>query len=515
MKVTTFICRFFKIAAWTLMGAVLLLGVVLMLVYSPWSQDYLRRYVVTVMNKGDMKMDIESLKLHFPLDISVTGLALDMPGQSIAAGRLDASVRPLSLLRGHASISHADVEDGRFVIGAQDSAMYMTIDGRDISLRDADVALASMDINLGEGTIRGGRVNMTLNTDTAASDTTAAASVRMSIAVRRLVLDDFAYTMRMLPTIDSLGAVIRAGEASDIAIDLYGQTIGVRTFTGSGLDVAYIAPDSATVASAPVAAADTANAATVPWTIKIDSIGFDRSKALYTTRGVKPAQGLDFGYIEVDSLAIGVKDFYNRAATVRVPLHVSGTERCGMTIDASGTLAVDSLGTNLIGFKVRTPGGTGLFFNALIGMGNMTTEPSTPLMLHLDGEIARRDALNMFPAFATYLLPLPQNAPVKVHADVEGTAGNMTVEDISVNVNGTARLSAKGRVENVFDAAHIGGRLQLSGALLDLNRFKPILFDKKAAAEFNIPRTTFSGYAEMNSGNILGKLEARTEQGKI
>ncbi len=497
------------------MSVVLLLGALLMLVYAPWSQEHIRQYAVKMMNTGDTKMQLESFVLSFPFDVTLKGLVLDMPGQSIAARRLDASVSLLPLLTGHASISQADLTDGRFVIGSPDSAMYMTVSGREISLHDADVALASMSIDLGDGILKGGRVDMTLNPDTTAADTAATPPTRMSISVHRLILDDFAYTMRMLPVIDSLGAAIPAAIADDISIDLYRQNIGLRSFTGSGLDVAYILPDSATVAAMPVVPADTMAPEAAPWTINIDTIGFDRSKALYTTRGVKPLPGLDFTYIEVDSLTLGVKEFYNQAATVRVPLHVRGTERCGVTLDASGILAVDSLGTNLIGFKVNTPAATELFFNALIGMGDMTTEPSTPLELHLDGGIAPADAMKMFPAFAPYLIALPRNIPVRAHADVKGTAGDLAVDDFSINVNGTARLSAKGRLLNAFDPARIGGNLRLSGALLDLNRFKSVLFDKKSAADFNIPRTTFAGNVVMNSGNIRGKLEARTEQGKI
>lgn len=497
------------------MGIVLLAGALLTLLYAPWSQEYIRQYAIKMINKEDMKIQLESLELSFPLDVHLTGLALDMPGQSIAAGRLDASVGLLPLLRGHAMISQADLTDGAFVIGTPDSAMYMTIKGRTITLSDADVALSSMDISLNEGIIKGGRVSMTLNPDTTAADTAATPPTRMSIAVHRLILDDFAYNMRMLPAIDSLGAAIPAATATDISIDLYRQAICLNSFTGSGLDVSYIAPDSATIAATPVIPTDTAAPSTAPWTITIDSVGFDRSQALYTTRGVKPMPGLDFTYIQVDSLDLRVKDFYNRASTVRVPLQVHGTERCGVTIDASGTLDVDSLGTGLNGFNVSTPDATGIVFDALIGMGDMTTEPSTPLRLNLDGHLAPRDALKMFPAFAPYLLTLPRNSPIHARADIDGTAGDLDISEMSIVVNGMARLGAKGRLLSVFDPSRIGGSLQLSGELLDFNRLKPAFFDKSSSAGFDIPRTAFTGNVNMNSGNIRGKLEGRTGQGKI
>lgn len=98
------------------MGIVLLAGALLTLLYAPWSQEYIRQYAIKMMNKEDMKIQLESLELSFPLDVHLTGLALDMPGQSIAAGRLDASVGLLPLLRGHAMISQADLTDGAFVI---------------------------------------------------------------------------------------------------------------------------------------------------------------------------------------------------------------------------------------------------------------------------------------------------------------------------------------------------------------------------------------------------------------
>lgn len=497
------------------MGIVLLAGAILSLVYSPWSQEYIRQYVVKMMNTGGTSIQIESLELSFPLDVHLTGFAFDMPGQSITAGRLDASVSLLPLLRGHASISQADLIDGSFVIGTPDSAMYMIVQGRNITLGNADIALASMDISLNEGIIKGGRVSMTLNPDTTVADTAVTPPTRMSIAVHRLVLDDFAYNMSMLPTIDSLGAAIPAATATDISIDLYKQNISLGSFTGSGLGVSYITPDSATIAATPVIPTDTTAPAAAPWTIRIDTISFDRSKALYTTRGVKPMPGLDFSYIQVDSLDLSVKDFYNRAATVRIPLRVRGTERCGVTIDASGTLDVDSLGTGLNGFNVSTPDATELVFDALIGMGDMITEPSTPLRLNLDGHLAPRDALKMFPAFAPYLLTLPRNSPIHARADIDGTAGDLDIAVLSIVVNGTARFGARGRILNVFDPAQLGGRLQLSGEVFDFSRLKAAFFDKSTSAGFNIPRTAFTGNVDMNSGNIRGKLEARTEQGKI
>ena len=499
------------------MALLLLLGAVLILVYAPWSQEKLRVFAVEQMNRNGMTMQLDSLRLHFPLDIELAGLQLDMPGQSITAGHLEADVKLLPLLRGQADIGTARLADGSFTIGTPDSAMYMTIRGREITLRDASVGLATMNIDLEDGLIRGGRVDMTISPDTTATDTAKAEPTKMSINVRRLALDDFAYTMRMLPTIDSLGAAIPQATATGIAVDLYRQTIDLRGFTGEGLGVAYIAPDSATVAATPVvtaAAADSTSAA-APWTINIDTIGFARSKALYTTRGVKPAPGLDFTYIEVDSLDLSVSHFFNQAATLRVPLRVSGTERCGVTLATAGTLNITDKGLGLDSFSLSTPRGTDLDFSFLMGMGDMTAEPSTPLNLDLDGTVAAADARLMFPAFAPYFAALPPSSPLHARARINGTSGRLNIADLSVAVGTTARLTARGTVMNVFDPDRLAGNLALSGALVDMNRFKSLLLDKQTAAQFNFPATTFSGRVDMAAGHIEGNLEARTHDGKI
>ena len=85
MKVITYIRKSLKILLWTVMAIFLLLSAVLLLVYSPWSQNDMRRFAVEMMNRNGLKTEIAALRLKFPLDIEVEGLKLDMPGQAISA----------------------------------------------------------------------------------------------------------------------------------------------------------------------------------------------------------------------------------------------------------------------------------------------------------------------------------------------------------------------------------------------------------------------------------------------
>lgn len=462
-----------------------------------------------------MEVSLDSFRLRFPLDIEAGGVTLRMTeaGQLIKADRLDASVALLPLLEGCASVKDVSLTGASMIMGAPDSAMYMTINADTLKIDNASVALASMDIDADRGLIAHGRVSLALNPVPTPVDTATPAPTDMCISLRRLDMVDFAYDMRMLPTIDSLGASMPRAVARDIKIDLRRQAIALAAFTGTGLDASYIAPDSATVAATPVIEATPSKSE--PWTVTIDTVGFDRSKALYTTRGVVPMPGLDFTYIQVDSVTIAVKDFYNRAERVVVPVAVSGIERCGVILTTAGTLNVDSIGTGLRDFTVRTANDTDLDFSALLGMGDMTTDPSVPLSLDLDGYLALDDARLMFPTFDNILVGLPRGGRLFAQADVKGTAGDLAVNDLALAIGGCVNMHAKGRVMNAFDPDRIGGNLALSGTLIDLNPLKDVLLDKATAETINIPRTTLKGNVALDRGRVNGDLTAVTDGGKI
>lgn len=499
------------------MALLLIVAAVLVLLYSPWSQKSLRSAVVSIMNRSGIEMTLDTFALHFPVDVELGGLSLRMPdGMAVDASRLDASVNPLGLLKGNIDIRAVDLTDGAFSIGAPDSAMYLTVDGKNIRLESASVGLSDMSVNVADAVIAGARVNLTLNPDTARVDTvTATAPTDLKINIARLALDDFTYTMRMLPVIDSLGAHIPEGDVAGINIDLLKQVINIGSFEGHQLGVAYIAPDSATVAQTPVVPPAPVDTAAMPWTISIDTIGFDRSHALYTTRGVMPLPGLDFAYIEASDMTLGIKDFYNQEAIVKVPLSVSATERCGVTLDATGTLNISEAGVGIDDFKVETPNGTNLDFTAFLGTGDMTVDPAVPLSLLLDGGVAVADARLMFPAFAPYFLTLPPAAQLRADIDIAGTAGDLKIHRLDLALYGIVTLAAHGRITDMFRPENIGGNIALNGSFLDLNRFKSILFDKSTAAEFNFPVTTLSGNVDMHRGTIVGNLAAHTGEGKI
>ncbi len=522
MNIKSAIGSLSRIILFVLLATGLLACGILGIVYSSWAQDLARVAAVKKMSSmpGNVHLSLDNLRLRFPLSLEIDGLALTQNGDTIiGADHLDADVKLLPLLRGDAVIESAFLTGGRYVIGTPDSLMYMTVDADTLSVAPASVGLADMAIKLGNAEIGGGKVAMVIRPDTAAPKPPSPPT-KMSIAVGTLTLRDFDYSMRLMPTIDTLSAHIPFAVATGGNIDMYSQTIGMKYFGGDGLVARYIIPDSAAIAAGgpyPTTAEEVADSAVVsaPWTVAIDSIAFDGSRALYATAGVQPLPGLDFAYIEVDELNLKLHDFFNRATTVRLPLEVSARERCGVRLDASGTLDIDSVGLNFRDFRLNTPDGTAAVFSGMMGMGDLANDPTLPLALQLDGAFAPTDLSMMFPAFKPYLSAIPSAGDIKLIAAASGTAGHLGIDTLELNLNRCLTLRADGAVDNMMNPAKIGGDINLSGRIINVDGFKNKFLDPATAKTLSIPPMTLAGHVAMNSGVASGRLTARTGNGAI
>lgn len=521
MKVSVIIGKFARVVAYTAIAIVLLLCGILILVYSPWSQNLIREGVVNILNRGDgLELTLDTFRLRFPIDIELGGLALKQNGDTLVAARsARVGLAVLPLLTGRISLDRAVLCDARYRMGAPDSAMYMTIDADSIALEPASVALGNMDISLDEGTIRGGRLGLWLNPDTSAPKPPSQPT-KMRIRVNRLHLDDFTYSMRMMPTIDTLTANIGNAVISQGDIDLFRQTIALHNFGGDRLKARYITPDSAAVAQGgpypqPVERAATDSVQSAPWTISIDSISFADSYALYAGAGVKPQPGLDFTYIEVDSLDLRLHDFYNQAAALRLPLSLRGTERCGVRLAIDGTMEIDSVGLSFKEMQLNTARGTSAAFDGLLGLGDLAGNPATPLRLKLDGAFAPGDLADMFPVGAPFLKPIPTADDILLDVDVDGTSGHLDVEELSLRLNHCVSLAASGYIENMMRPDRLGGNLKLRGNIINVNSFKNALLDKSTAATLNIPPMTLGGNVALSGGTVAGHIKATTAGGDV
>lgn len=486
------------------------------MLYSPWTQKLIHTTVLEKFSTlpDGSQLELGDFRLRFPLQLSIEGLAIHNGADTLmAAGHASLDVSVVPLLSGDVRVKEAILNDVIYVMGGPDSAMYMTMKADSIGIRPAGVKLSTMDIELTDATIRGGRMAMTLGTDTTPSP--ASPPTQMSIKIGNVALDDFNFAMRMMPTIDTLSAYFPQAKLYGGNINLLEQNIDLGTLRGKGLSARYIVPDSAQIADfGPIPSVPT-DSTSKPWTVKIHNVDFTASQALYTTNGLEPLPGLDFGYIQVSDLDLALTDFYNCATTVKLPLSISGTERCGVKLNINGNLDIDSEALRFKDVKLSTAIGTLADFDALLGMGDMMTDPSVPIGLWLNGGFAPADLALMFPAMVPMIQGLPTDEDIELTTDIAGTMGSIEVGDIDLRVNRCVNLSANGTLLNIMDEKNMGGELALHGNIINLRGLKNKMLDKSTAAMIDVPPMVLNGKVKMNSGVASGNLKATTAKGNI
>lgn len=511
MKAFTIASKTLRIFLWVILGILLLLCGIVGAIYTPWAQAAIKDALVQAINSNpDVTVELRSIRLTPPLKLNINGLTMSSNGDTlIAANALEANVKILPLLKGTVEIDKLFLEKGRYQLGNPDSAMMMVLKADTLDISPASVQLGSMDIDIKDGRIAHASVSMISRPDTATAPQPES-SQQMKIKVKRLQLEDFVYKMSMLPTIDSLGTTIGSGTIKDGIIDLEAQTISIKTVVGTRLDAAYIAPDAEQIASVPEL--PTSDTSSKPWTIKVDSIHFDNSKGLYTTHGLLPQPGLDFAYIQADSMDLTVTDFYNQATTISLPIKLAAIERCGVNLTANGTFAMDSLGMHFDNFELLTANNTLLKANGMMGIGTMTEDPELPLQLEARGRIAIPDMRLMFPAFGPYLAGFSDDSKLVLNVDAVGTAGDLALNTAEIEINGVARISADGRIRDMFAQAGPNGNLALHGNIYHAESVvKAMLKD----TGISIPPMTLAGNVAMNNGAMKGNLKANALDGKI
>ncbi len=486
----------------------------MLLLYSGWGQDAIRKAVLTKLNSTPgTEVTVDALRLRFPLRLDIDGVNMVQDGDTLVRARkLQADVALLPLFAGEATVRDAFLADARYQMGTPDSAMMLVIEADTLHLKPAMVKFSPMEINVEAGRIAHGTVTMITNPFAPTAEKTAEpadSAAAMKIRIGQVLLEDFAYRMDMLPTIDSLGLHIDRAKLQGGVIDMGSQLIDIKAFTGAGLNAAYIAPDSAQIASVPVSPADTTESK--PWTVKLAKLKFTGSQALYTTHGLTPQPGLDFAYIQASDMDLEIDSFYNQATTIVLPLNLKATERCGVTLKATGTFAMKDERMTFDDFRVMTDY-TELNADGYMGMGDLMGDPTVPLSLDASGFIGVPDIRLMFPAFKAYLASMPDATPVRIDVDVAGTSGNLDIDELGISVNRVARLSATGSVSGAFSASGPEGNLALSGSIIDV---ASIAGDLLKGTGLTVPPMTLDGDVAMHRGVMAGNLQAATLGGRI
>lgn len=492
-----------------MVGLLLLLLGMLQVLYTDWFQNKLRVAFVERVNAAQkMKITLDNIEIDFPLKLSIEGFSVVEPqcDTLIAAKKLNASIGVFPLLKGVVEVDDARLSDGHFRIGNVDSAMMMNIKADKLNLARAKVALKTNEIGLNVADVEGGRVNLIIKNDTTPSPIDTIESAPWKIKAQNLNLKDFGYFMSIESTIDTLNTHFVDANVSNVNIDLGRQCIGIELLKAVGLDAKYIASNDTTELI------DEATEQSTPWTIEVDSIDLSKSKAIYVLSGVKPVPGIDFSYIQVDSVDLRIASFYNQASDITIPIKwINATERCGVELQGKGIFAINDGLMYFRQFDICTENSQ-LVVDGLLGTAEKIE--NTKLTLVGDGTIGVGDIAMMFPLYEPVFKGMPSHDKVKIDVNVAGAVDDMTINKLQVDVAGRAYVDAKGYVANITDFNQARGIIDLTGEILDADFVNAIITDDADDA-FVLPVMTLSGKMNLNPGIVDGVVKAHTANGDL
>lgn len=462
------------------------------LAYVPPVQTLLKNVACKMLSESTgMKISIDRFRLRFPVDVSLDGLCvIEASGDTMVRARTaEVDVKLMPLLKLDVQVKKLRLEEGYYRMLSADSSMTLKVYAPFFEASPGTSAnIAQSLINLDEVTLRGGRLDLFM--DVWKSKPTPPTPGVFVIKARKLHLQDFTFSMSMLPTIDSLGLTAKKLELEGGLVDLRKNIIEIQKAHLASGSATYITPTTEYVRTHP--APPPSPYPSKPMIIRAANIGLSDFAGLYATKGARPQPGFDPAYMQFTGLTLEIEDFFNEQTVVRLPItKLEGKERSGLTITSGeGTVAIDSAAIALRQLKVTTTA-SNLQADAHISMGSMALEPKAPFSLKGKMLIGLSDVEAFMPTMGKMLRPLRRYGHLQADIDASGTLSAIAVPKLDLRMPGFLILQAKGRVANAMDFKRLDANLDFYGSLMAPSPLQVLLQFKF----FDLPPFTIKGNA--------------------
>lgn len=486
-----------KTLMWIVIG-ILLIPVAL---YIPPVQTFVKDMACKYVYKATgMKVEIGRFRLTFPLDVNLDKvLVLGEQGDTMVRAReVIADVKMLPLLRLDVQLNKLRLEDGYYRMVSPDSSMILKVKAGLLDVDNKSYAnIAKWDICLNDALLRDGNLSLYMDVwkqKKEPNDTSA--SLPLQIKANNLRLENFTFGMSMLPTVDTLRLTARDITLKKGVIDLGKNSVKWERVAVSGGDGAFMVPTPEWVAAHPAPESEPSDAP--PMRIAGDSISLDDFRFIYATKGATPQPGFDAAYIELSQIALGMKDFYNEASTVKLPItRLQARERSGLQIvSGKGDIGVDADGLTLKELDINT------LYSYVRGSADvpfalMALKPEAPVNVDVQARVGMPDVDSFMPALKQYTSMLPARNPLDAKIKADGTLAAVDIEKLEATLRDVFSIKASGYADNPLDIKRLDAAVDFDGVLSD-----PRVIDKfTGSSGIKVPAFHINGSASARQEN--------------
>lgn len=504
-----------KTVGWIIAVLLALVVIVPVLLYIPPVQTFVKNIACKVVkDKTGMDIGIEEFRLKFPLDVSLKGVdVIEATGDTMVRAReVIADVKLLPLIQLDVQVDKLSLLDGYYRMVSPDSSMIMKIKAGLLDVTPgANVNIKRSEILLKEALLKDGDVQLYMNVwkqKPTPQDTT---SVPFFIKADRLNVENISFGMSMLPTIDTLRLSTRNLAIDKAIIDLRTNSITAGDLLLRDGSFRYITPTPEYIAAHP-APVDSLSTPSAPMKISASKITLQKFGGVYAVKGARPMPGFDASYIEVKDVGIILKDFYNEASTVVLPIDsLTARERCGLNITSgSGVFRIDSVGLALKDIRLHTPFST-VEADADVPFALMEMQPEAPVNANAKISVGLKDIVSFMPSLAPITRQLPSRQPVNLEAEAHGTLSSLSIPRLNASMAGVFSLKANGIAENILNPKYLKGAIDIDGSLVN-----PAPVQKIAGLKgIDIPRFRIKGKATALRSAYTADLSLLTPKGDV
>lgn len=439
--------KWLKIALWVLLTPVILFILLMILLYVPPVQSFIRKQATAIASDATgMDISVERIDLRFPLNLLVRGVLVVQPADSatdvqrpdtlLSLESLNVRVQAWPLFKGKVEID--DITLKEVSVNSSDLVEGMRIQGTlgRFFLESHGIDLKNEDALLNNIELSDTHVQVMLADTTETPKDSTETALNWKITLHALKLKNVSVDLSM--PLDSMRLAAHVGDAeiSEAAADLQHQFYGWKKFLLTGTTVNY----------------DTGNLNPT------DSIA------------AEPAEGFDASHIALRDIRLGIDSVMYQGRNMNAVIReFSMNERSGLSVTSlTGRLLSDSTTIRVPSLKLLTPHSemnlTAQTYWELINI------PTTGrLTARFNANIGKEDVLLFAGGLPETFKKAYPFRPLVIHAGTEGNLKQMQISRFSIDLPGAFSLSGGGEFWNLTDSLNRNGKMDFEMQTQNLN----------------------------------------------